>query len=68
MSREEVRLLLGAPLTTTGDPLVMAQAARQFWASVGQRAKEMWTYPGRWYLYFDGDRLVDLTVTGKEPL
>jgi hypothetical protein len=46
----------------------MATAARQFWPAVGQRAREMWSYPGGWFLYFDGDRLVDITVTGKPPL
>ncbi len=68
MTREEVALLAGAPSSTTQQVPEMAATARQFWPAVGQRAKEMWTYPGRWYLYFDGDRLVDLTVTGKPPL
>mgnify|MGYP001268884484 FL=1 len=27
----------------------------------------MWGYPGQWVLYFNGDRLVDLTVVGKPP-
>ena len=46
----------------------MATAAQQFWPAVGQNAREMWIYPGGWSLYFDGDRLVDITVTGKPPL
>lgn len=68
MSREEVTLLLGAPSGQTDDRRAMEGAARQFWPGVGARAREMWTYPGGWFLYFDGDRLVDLTVTGKPPL
>jgi hypothetical protein len=61
-------LLAGAPSGITREEARMQAASRQFWPAIGQRAKEMWTYPGGWYLYFDGDRLVDLTVTGKPPL
>ena len=68
MTREEVTLLLGAPSVRTDDAARMATAARQFWPAVGQNAREMWIYPGGWSLYFDGDRLVDITVTGKPPL
>jgi len=68
MTREEVTLLVGAPAATTEEVSQMADAARQFWPAVGRQAKEMWTYPGGWSLYFDGDRLVDLTVAGKPPL
>jgi hypothetical protein len=68
MTGDEVILLLGAPSVRTDDMAGMATAARQFWPAVGQNAKEMWIYPGGWSLYFDGDRLVDITVTGKPPL
>jgi hypothetical protein len=68
MSREEVTLLLGAPAAQTDDRKEMEMAARQFWPGVGAHAREMWIYPGGWFLYFDGDRLADLTVTGKPPL
>ena len=68
MTREEVTLLLGAPSVRTDDVARMATAARQFWPAVGQSAREMWIYSGGWSLYFDGDRLVDITVTGKPPL
>jgi hypothetical protein len=68
MTREEVTLLIGAPAATTEEAPVMAETARQFWPAVSRQAKEMWTYAGGWALYFDGDRLVDLTVTGKPPL
>jgi len=46
----------------------MEAAARQFWPEVKKRAKEMWTYSGEWQFYFDGERLVDLTVTGRQPI
>jgi hypothetical protein len=68
MSREEVTLLLGPPFSVTREPAAMAKAAAQFWPGVGQRAQEMWAYPGQWYFFFAGDRLVDITVTGKPPL
>ncbi len=68
MSKEEVVLLGGLPYETTEDQEKMAKAARQFWPAVQTRAKEMWVYPDGWQFYFDDDRLVDLTVVGKEPL
>jgi hypothetical protein len=64
---EEVRLLAGAPVDTTGDGTQM-QPARQFWPAVQRRAREMWVYPAGWQFYFDADRLMDLTVFGKPPL
>jgi hypothetical protein len=68
MTGDEVTLLLGAPSIRTDDGARMATAAGQFWPAVGEHAREMWTYPGGWSLYFDGDSLVDITVTGKPPL
>jgi hypothetical protein len=67
MTREEVVLLVGVPDETTLDQALMQEAARQFWPAVKEHAKEMWVYPGGWHLYFDGDRLIDLTVSGKPP-
>ena len=68
MTRDEVTLLLAAASVRTDDRARMETAAQQFWPAVGQNAREMWSYPGGWSLYFDGDRLVDITVTGKPPL
>jgi hypothetical protein len=68
MTKEEVGMLAGVPYELTEDPTKMQAAARQFWPAVKERAKEMWVYPGGWHLYFDGERLVDLTVSGKPPL
>jgi len=68
MTKEEVVLLAGRAYEETTDGSRMEAAARQFWPAVKQRAKEMWVYPGDWQFYFDGDRLVDLTVLGKPPL
>lgn len=69
MTKEEVALLMGPPAQATQEEQQMEAVARQFWAAIKPRAKEMWVYPGGWQLYFDGgERLVDLTVVGKEPL
>ncbi len=68
MSKEEVTLLVGAPDGITFDEGTMRAAAQQFWPEVKQRAQEMWRYPGGWQFYFQGDRLVDLTVFGQRPI
>jgi hypothetical protein len=68
MTKEEVVVLGGLPYEATPDEKQMEQAAKQFWPSIKPRAKEMWIYPGGWQLYFDDERLVDVTVVGKPPL
>lgn len=68
MTKEEVSLLVGLPDAIVSDEKLMEAAARQFWPEVRKRAKEMWAYPAGWQLYFDGDRLADLTVLGRLPL
>jgi hypothetical protein len=68
MTKEEVVLLVGAPYEKTPDQARMQEAARQFWPSVKEHAREMWVYPGGWQFYFEDDHLVDLTVSGKPPL
>jgi hypothetical protein len=68
MSKEEVTLLLGAPDAVTVDSDKMKASAEIFWPEVSKKAKEMWTYPSGWSLYFDADRLVDITVKGKPPI
>ncbi len=68
MSKEEVTLLAGPPDALTSDRSLMEAAAKQFWPEIGKGAREMWVYPAGWQLYFDGDRLVDLTVHGGPPI
>jgi hypothetical protein len=68
MNREEVVVLAGRPDATTGELAAMQAAAKQFWAQVSERAKEMWVYPNGWRLYFDGDWLVDMTVAGRPAI
>jgi hypothetical protein len=68
MQKDEVVLLLEQPDTMTSDEAVMRAAAGRFWEPIGRHAKEMWTYPSGWRLYFDGDRLVDLIVADRRTL
>ena len=68
MSKEEVTLLLEVPDAMTADAERMKASAAIFWPEVSKQAKEMWTYPSGWSLYFDADRLVDITVRGKPPI
>jgi hypothetical protein len=68
MTKEEVILLVGAPDARITDRAAMEAAARQFWPAIKERAREMWTYPGGWQFYFEGDRLAALTVAGRRRL
>ena len=68
MTKDEVVLLLEQADAATSDEAAMRAAAGPFWESIGKRAKEMWTYPSGWRLYFDGDRLVDVIVADRRPL
>jgi len=68
MQKDEVMLLLEQPDTMTSDEAKMQAAAGRFWEPIGRHAKEMWTYPSGWRLYFDGDRLVDVIVAGRRTL
>lgn len=61
MTKEEVRLLLGSPQDVTADRARMEALARQWWPQVKPNAKEAWTYPGGWTLYFDGNTVADMT-------
>ena len=61
MTKEEVRLLFGAPDEVTADPVRMAALARKFWPEVKEKAREAWTYPEGWTLFFNGERLMTLT-------
>jgi hypothetical protein len=67
-TRPEVTLLLGEPDLMSTDPVLMGATAQAFWSDISNRAKEMWRYPSGWAVYFDSERVVDLTVAGKPPL
>lgn len=68
MTKAEVLLLLDRPDETTTDPARMEATARRFWPEVRKRAKELWSYPDGWSLYFDGDELVEVTVYRRQFL
>lgn len=68
MTKEEVALLVGPPDAVATDEATMKLAAEHFWPDIGRRAKEMWVYPPGWQLYFDGDRLTDVTARGRAPI
>lgn len=61
MRKVEITLLLGEPQETTEDPVRMELLARKYWPVVKPHAKEAWIYPSGWTLYFDGDKLSDIT-------
>jgi hypothetical protein len=62
MSREQVVILLGAPMAETADAVGMARQARKFWSDIEPRARAAWTYPLGWTVYFGDDRrVVDIT-------
>lgn len=61
MTKDEITLLLGMPQGVTDDAAQMERLARKFWPLVKPKAKEAWSYPGGWTLYFDGDALTDIT-------
>jgi hypothetical protein len=62
MSQEQVRILLGPPLKRTADGAQMERQARKFWPAISPRARQAWTYPLGWTVFFgDGERVVDLT-------
>jgi len=69
MSKEEVVTLLGDPDARSIESAAMQKVARQFWSAIQPRVQEMWTYPGGWSLYFDGEaRVADIIVAGKAPI
>jgi hypothetical protein len=61
MTKAQVAILLGTPQVTTTDQAEMEKLARKFWPVVKTRAKEVWSYPLGWSLYFADDRVVDIT-------
>ena len=68
MQKDEVIVLLEQPDAVTSDQAAMRAAAGRFWPPIEKHAKEMWTYPNGWQLYFDGDQLADVIVAGHSPL
>jgi hypothetical protein len=63
MDKEQVEILLGAPLTTTRDPAQMQSFARHHWPEIRDKIKpdEAWSYPFGWVVYFSRSRVADIT-------
>lgn len=61
MTKDQVRILLGAPVSATAEPAEMEKLARKYWPDIKDQAKEVWVYPLGWSFYFAADRVVDIT-------
>jgi hypothetical protein len=65
MSKEQVAILLGAPLAEIADSGHMQKRARRFWPDIKGQVREAWAYPQGWTVYFDEQRVVDITQFHK---
>ena len=61
MDKEQVLILLGAPVSVSGDQAQMEKIARGYWSVIKGNATEVWVYPLGWNLFFAGQRLIDIT-------
>jgi hypothetical protein len=61
MTKEQIRILLGAPADVITDRDRLEKLARKYWPEIRDRAREAWVYPLGWNLYFDADQVVDIT-------
>jgi hypothetical protein len=61
MDKEQILILLGAPLSVSGDQAQMQKLARRYWAEIEGNATEVWVYPLGWNFFFAGQKLVDIT-------
>jgi hypothetical protein len=61
MDKEQVMILLGPPVTTTGDQAEIEKIARSYWPNIRGNATEVWVYPLGWNMFFAGQKLVDIT-------
>jgi hypothetical protein len=59
--KEQVLILLGAPVSVSGDQAQIEKIARGYWTNIKGNATEVWVYPLGWNLFFAGPRLVDIT-------
>jgi hypothetical protein len=59
--KEQVLILLGAPVSVSGDQAQIEKTARGYWPAIKGNATEVWVYPLGWNLFFAGPKLVDIT-------
>ena len=67
MDKEQIQILLGAPLAVSTDQARMEELARRYWSTIKGNATEVWIYPLGWSLFFSGPKLVDITQYVKPP-
>ena len=67
MDKEQVLILLGAPVAVSGDEAQMEKIARGYWADIKGNATEVWVYPLGWNMFFAGQRLIDITQYTQYP-
>ena len=62
MTKEQVVVLLGAPVIATQDAAEIEKFARGYWPLIKPRnVTEAWLYPQGWRLYLSESKLVDIT-------
>ena len=61
MDKEQVLILLGPPVSVSGDQAEMEKIARKYWSTIKGNATEVWVYPLGWNMFFAGQRLIDIT-------
>jgi hypothetical protein len=61
MDKEQILILLGAPVTVSGDQAQMEKIARGYWPKIQGNATEVWVYPLGWNMFFAGPKLIDIT-------
>jgi hypothetical protein len=61
MDKEQVLILLGPPVSVSGDQAEMEKIARKYWSSIKGNATDVWVYPLGWNMFFAGQRLIDIT-------
>jgi hypothetical protein len=61
MDKDQILILLGAPLSVSGDQGQMQKIARRYWPEIQGNATEVWVYPLGWNLFFAGQKLIDIT-------
>ena len=61
MDKDQIMILLGPPVSVSGDQAEIAKIARRYWSQIEGNATEVWVYPNGWNLFFAGPKLVDIT-------
>ena len=60
-SKEQVLILLGAPLGVTSDQAEMEKLAGRFAKEIQGNVTECWVYPVGWRIFFTGPRVLEIT-------